>query len=406
MKLILGYSKTGQSVERFLKKHNEDFVIYDDKNPVDLPAYDMVIKSPGVPLSHPLCQGKKVINEFDLFKPKARVIAITGSSGKTTMATLIHAFLEKNNIETALGGNIGTPILDLPELSKNGIYVLEMSSFNLETAPTLPIDIGILLNFMPNHLDRHGTMEDYLKAKMNIFKHARVGVLPSVILSSAKDLLKDEILHAVQNDDPQTILTKIADILHLPHTHIAFVIKEFKPLEHRLEKILEKDNVIYINDSKATTFFSVAYGIEKTKDLGEIHLIMGGLLKEDDPSYLLPFLKNVRQLYIFGADRLKIQKMLCEPSSRSEAQSTENPGSTQPLMDPGSLAFAKSRDDAFKMISENCQIFDTIEDVLKNLKFNPSKKSVVLFSPGGASFDQYKNYIDRGEAFKKYYNFK
>ncbi|USO01951.1 MAG: UDP-N-acetylmuramoyl-L-alanine--D-glutamate ligase [Alphaproteobacteria bacterium] len=370
MKLILGYSKTGESVARFLAKTGEKFVIYDDKNPVDLPEYDIVIKSPGVPLSHPLCAGKKVITDLDLFKPRAKVIALTGSSGKTTLATLIYNFLKANNIETALGGNIGIPVLDLPVLSENGIYILEMSSFQLETEPALEIDIAIFLNFMPNHLDRHETMEKYFQAKMNIFKHAKAGIVSPQVRHGerAAALAKAAAwpsmdhhgaFHAPRDDNPAAILEKVAELLNLSKTHIPSVIKNLEPLEHRLEKIAEKNNVIYINDSKSTTFFSVAYGIDNTKDLGEIHLIMGGLLKENDPSYLLPFLSHVKHLYIFGQDREKIRQLF-------------NTGET----------------------------FETLEDVMTHLKLNPKKKSVVLLSPGGTSFDLYQNYIERGKHFK------
>ena len=271
MKLILGYSTTGASIARFLEKRGEAFIIYDDKNPVmNLPHYDIVIKSPGVPLSHPLCVGKKVINDLDLFAQilpnGARVIGITGSTGKTTLATLIDALFRYNGKEVALGGNIGTPVLDLPILSSEGVYVLEMSSFQLETAPVLPIDLAIITNIVPNHLDRHGTMEAYKLSKMNIFNYAKnrlYGLETLEILDSVVNLFN------LSKESPQVVLS------------------EFKGLEHRLEIVAQRDHVTYVNDSKGTTFYAVGFALERFKNQGDIHLIMGGGIKEHSAAHYL-----------------------------------------------------------------------------------------------------------------------
>lgn len=364
MKLILGYGKTGESIARFFTKKGEikgdDFFIYDDQNPCEIRPYDIVFKSSGVPLTHPLCLNKKVMTELDLFRPKARVIAVTGTSGKTTITTLIYEFLKYNHVEVVIGGNIGTPVLDLPELSKNGIYVLELSSFQLETAPNLPIDIAIWLNLMPNHLDRHETMENYYQAKFNIFKHAK----QAIICEHFQNVPSPTIPFLMAKQNPASILERVAEILNLPKEGIEHVISQFKGIEHRLEVIPTKhEHVTFVNDSKATTFFAVAYAIEKYKDQGDIHLIMGGMLKESDPSYLGPFLKYVSKFYIFGKERQKIQNLL-------------NP---------------------FK----SSEIFETLQDVMAHLKIDFQNKTIVLFSPGGTSYDLYKIYSERGDDFKK-----
>lgn len=346
-KLILGHSATGASVERFLEKRGEDFVIYDDKNPLArLPDYDIVIKSPGVSLTHPLCEGKTVINDLDLFAqilPQgARIIGITGSTGKTTLATLVDALFRYNKREVALGGNIGTPVLDLPVLSKDGVYILEMSSFQLETAPILPIDLAIITNIVPNHLDRHGTMEAYTASKMNILNLAKAHLIES---------------------DTRKILAYIADMFHLPQESINTVLSQFKGLEHRLEIVAQHNNVIYVNDSKGTTFYSVGFAIERFKDQGEIHLIMGGGIKELSAAYLEPFMPFVEKLYIFGKNKAQMAEML------------------SPYKKPYGL-------------------FETLDDVIHSLALNQNKVSIVLLSPGATSYDLYQNYMERGKHFK------
>lgn len=354
--------KTGQSVFNFLKNRNYEVEGYDDASPSDIDhkAFKYVVKSPGVPLSHPFLKGKEVLSEFDFFRPNSPIIAITGTNGKSTMATLVHQLLKLNNIPTALGGNIGVPILDLPFLPTNGYYVLELSSFQLEMKPKFSIDIAIWLNFSFDHIDRHGTMEKYFEAKRNIFSYARYAMVCRT-QDDEKLLPYLKIPHSFVEAKPQAVLKMICKKLHLKPDTVKEVCENFRGLPHRLQNFYQSHNFRFINDSKATNFEATGYALSRMPKGYDVHLILGGRLKNVDISPFLPFISKVRQVYIYG-EACKVLPDVLTPHVP-------------------------------------CKLAESLPDIFSMLNFDKRHKSVLLLSPGGSSYDQYRNFEERGKHF-------
>ena len=343
-----------------------------------------------------------------------KIVGITGSDGKTTTTSLINAILKKARYKTFLGGNIGTPLFTkLPEMEPNDIVVLELSSFQLMNMHISP-DIAIITNITPNHLNIHKDYQKYIDAKKCIFKNQNEkGILilnydnditrecakeanGNVVFFSSKvkldngfivdgniikecnDKVRKHILNTDEvilrgNHNFQNIATALAATKTLVDTDIAVqAIKEFKPVEHRIEFVKEIDGVKWYNDSASSSPTRTISGINAFKE--NIILIAGGYDKNLEYEPLAkPVVDKVSTLILIGQTAEKIYDVVKNESEK------EN-----------------------KKI--NIYMCDTLEQTIEIAKKSAKKGDVVLFSPASASFDMFKNFADRGHKFKDLVN--
>ena len=343
-----------------------------------------------------------------------KIVGVTGSDGKTTTTSLINAILKKAGYKTFLGGNIGTPLFTkLPEMEPNDIVVLELSSFQLMNMHISP-DIAIITNITPNHLNIHKDYQEYIDAKKCIFKNQNEkGILilnydnditrecakeanGNVVFFSSKvkldngfivdgEIIKectDKVRKHILNTDEvilrgnhnfQNIATALAATKTLVDTDIAVqAIKEFKPVEHRIEFVKEIDGVKWYNDSASSSPTRTISGINAFKE--NIILIAGGYDKNLEYEPLAkPVVDKVSTLILIGQTAEKIYDVVKNESEK------EN-----------------------KKI--NIYMCDTLEQTIEIAKKSAKKGDVVLFSPASASFDMFKNFADRGHKFKDLVN--
>ena len=376
---------------------------------------DEVIKSPGIPNTAPMiqkltAQGTHIISEIEFAGryDKARKICITGSNGKTTTTSLIYYLLKQAGLNVGLGGNIGKSYAYQVATEDFDIYVLELSSFQLDNVYDFKADIAIITNITPDHLDRYDhKMENYVKAKFRITRNMNpedcfifcsddeitVNHLNKIVVK-AKQLpfsqkteteqgafVKDDKIviryedsecdmyirelalggkHNVYNSMAAAIAAKVMDI---DNDTIREALSSFKPVEHRLEKVLSVGGVLYINDSKATNVDSAWYALECQSQ--PVVWIVGGTDKGNDYSSLVPLAKE------------KVKAMICMGLDNGKFHSSFE-GVVPEIYD------VTSAHDAVQMASRLAKNGD-----------------VVLLSPCCASFDLFKNYEDRGEQFKE-----
>lgn len=375
---------------------------------------DEVIKSPGIPNSAPLIQkltsqGTHIISEIEFAGryDRARRICITGSNGKTTTTSLIYHLLSQAGLNVGLGGNIGKSYAYQVATSDHDIYVLEISSFQLDNMYDFKADIAIITNITPDHLDRYNhDMEEYVKAKFRITRNMSsedcfifcsddeitINHLNKIVVK-AKQLpftqktevaqgafvKEDKIViryqdsecdmyirelalggrHNVYNSMAAAIAAKVMDI---DNGTIREALSSFQPVEHRLEKVASVGGVLYVNDSKATNVDAAWYALECQKQ--PVVWIVGGTDKGNDYSSLVPLAREkVRAMVCMGVDNHK---------------------------------FHESFDGVVPEIVEAGSAHEAVQLASRLAK----KGDVVLLSPCCASFDLFRNYEDRGEQFK------
>lgn len=347
---------------------------------------DLVVVSPGVPnnalpVQSALDKHIPIISELELAYTmcKAPIIAVTGTSGKTTVTTLIGRMLEKAGFSVIVCGNIGNPFSnEIERINKNSIVVLEVSSFQLERIDKFKPDIAVILNISHNHLDRHADMDEYVSAKKRLFKNQDFN--GKLFLNSKDDILKKLAVSAreqtnvefydkygdlskkydIQNEDFLAAMS-VCSAKGVSIDIMEDVIKKFKGIEHRMEHVGAVDGVEFINDSKATTISSIQWALKSVKN--NVILIMGGRYKGGDFSDLKGLVTEKADLIVsIGEAKLQIKKGL----------------------------------EGVKEIKEA----DTFKDAVL-LAFKRAKKGgVVLLSPGCSSFDMFKSYEERGNVFK------
>jgi UDP-N-acetylmuramoylalanine--D-glutamate ligase len=374
---------------------------------------DQIVVSPGVPVDAPQLaqareQGIPVIGEIELAARflKGRIVAITGSNGKTTTTALTGEVISTGGLESLVGGNIGTPAISLVEESTNDSFVvLEVSSFQLETVQSFHPFIAMVLNITPDHLDRHSTFEAYVDAKARIFENQTgedfavlnaddptcVGLASrtkarKIWFSRAKEVEIGAWLRGGQivfRDDGQereimpvseiklkgahnleNVLAAVcAGILtQIEPARIRRAVQEFKAVEHRLEYVATVRGVDFYNDSKATNVDATIKALESFP--ANIHLILGGKDKGSDYTVLKPLLKErARRVYTIGAAAEKIESHL---------------GGIVEVVRAG-----------------------TLDAAVKRAAASAESGDVVLLAPACASFDQFENYEHRGTAFKQ-----
>jgi UDP-N-acetylmuramoylalanine--D-glutamate ligase len=350
------------------------------------------VVSPGVPLnSHPIVQkcrdaGVPVIGDIELFSlaraslPVHKVVGITGTNGKSTTTALLHHVLQSAGIPTLMGGNIGLPILSQEPLPDGGVYVLELSSFQIDLTYTLDCDVVILTNVTPDHLDRYDSFLDYAASKERLFhmQHAdKVSVIavdddPSRMIASrvhhrlkrvsANDIADQSRWPSLQGPhNAQNAATVIAtcEVLGLSAEQIEAGLQSYPGLAHRMERIGEVGGVLYVNDSKATNATSTAPALAAYP---AIHWILGGLAKANDLDACVPQFGNVRAAYTYGRDGPMLADVLRPHMAVLESENLE-------------------------------------QSVAKAHAAARSGETVIL-SPACASQDQFRDFEERGACFR------
>ena len=360
---------------------------------IDLAGYDGIIVSPGVPLNtHPIAQkaraaGVAVIGDIELFArarsslPPHRVVGITGTNGKSTTTALIHHILQTAGVPSLMGGNIGLPILDRDPLPQGGVYVLELSSYQIDLTFGLDCDIALLTNITPDHLDRYDGFAGYVASKARLFAMQSAGhtaviavddaetcriaaTRPDAIAVRASDIADQSRWPSLQGPhNAQNAACAIAasTALGLSADTIEQGLRTYPGLPHRMERIAEKRGILYVNDSKATNATATAPALAAYP---AIHWILGGVPKTDDLDDCAPFFGHVRAGYTIGQ--------------------------AGPM-------FAAILRAAGKQVTESM----TLEQAVADATFAAAPGEVVMLSPACASFDQFNDYEARGEAFRR-----
>jgi UDP-N-acetylmuramoylalanine--D-glutamate ligase len=412
-----------------IAKAKEAGIVTADLWTLDWSRLTALVLAPGVPLTHPephwsvvLAKnaGVEVIGDIELFcrerralAPHSPFVAITGTNGKSTTTALIAHILRVAGKDVQMGGNIGTAILSLEPPAEHRFHVIECSSYQIDLAPTIDPSVGILINLSPDHLDRHGTMENYAAVKEQLVAKARISLVSVdddisdaigrrlsrrkdryVIPVSAARALQwgyfvrgTQIVSKGNNQAPEQaeVLADLAGVSTLRGRHnaqnaafacgaawhcglspaeIATGLRSFPGLAHRMEQVGRKGAVLFVNDSKATNADSAAQALACFSD---IFWIAGGKAKTGGITTLSGFFPRIRKSYLIG-----------------EAASE----------------FARTLDGhvAFEM---DGTLERAVVAAARDAESSGLKEPVVLLSPACASFDQYRNFEIRGDHFRK-----
>ena len=373
----------------------EDLIVA-DLDEAELSQFDSLVVTPGLPLNrHPIAQrareaGVEIIGDIELFArarpelPPHKVVGITGTNGKSTTTALIHHILKTAGVPTAMGGNIGLPILAQDPLPKGGVYVLELSSYQIDLTQSLDCDVAVLLNITPDHLDRYEDFEDYVASKVRLLdmqtdRHPQV-ISREIqetydqyvarweddhdrVVGIAHDDIADQsdwpALQGPHNGENAAAATATCQFLGLTEDQIEAGLRTYPGLPHRMERVREKDGVLFVNDSKATNPTAAAPALAA---FDSIRWILGGQAKTDDLDECAPHFGHVRSAYTIGEAGELFARLL------SPHMSVKNCGKL---------------DEAVREAARDAKAGDT-----------------VLLSPGCASFDQFRDFEDRGDQFK------
>ena len=373
---------------------------------IDLAGFDGIVVSPGVPLNrHPIAAharaaGVPVIGDIELFAqaraslPQHKVVGITGTNGKSTTTALVHHILKVAGFATTMGGNIGLPILGQAPLPEGGVYVLELSSYQIDLTHSLDCDVAVLLNVTPDHLDRYDGFEAYAASKARLFEMQSA---ESCAVCRAQDWwfgqkaseragggfleVYDDVFHQWQDvpdaigideqarwlslQGPHNLENAEAAIaacfvLGLSANQIRSGLETFTGLPHRMERVAEHNGVLFINDSKATNPASTAPALGAWP---RVHWIVGGLPKSDDLDACAPYFSHVVQAYTIGEAGPRFADLL---EAHMPVQRSEMLG------------------DAVRQAMEAAVPGD-----------------VIMLSPACASFDQFRDFEARGDSFRQ-----
>jgi UDP-N-acetylmuramoylalanine--D-glutamate ligase len=344
-----------------------------------LEGVDLVVKSPGVPAESALVTGARtrgipVWSEVELgyrlLPDGARFIGVTGTNGKTTTTELLGAILRADGRAVEVAGNVGRALTDAAEAAEDGSWlVCELSSFQLEDVHTLACDVAVLLNLEPDHLDRHGTFEAYRDAKLRIFERARAKVVPrgfgidGIDFSADDPLPAEPLILGRHNRENAAAATAAARAAGVADDAIAEALSTFAGVPHRLELVRELRGVRWVNDSKATNTAAARRGVAAYEE--PLRLILGGSLKgEDFTPFARDLPENVRSIYLVGA------------------ASDELAGA----LDAAGRAFVRAGD---------------LPTAVARAAADAEPGDVVLLSPACASYDQFANFEERGDAFRR-----
>ena len=422
---ILGLGISGIATARSLLAAQAEIIAWDDNPkvrenakkyhiPIDhienhnIESFAALILSPGIPLTfpkpHPIVEKAKennvdIIGDTEIFcreitaiNRNIKIIAVTGSNGKSTTVALITHILNHAGIRAQQGGNIGRPVLSLGPPISNGVYVIEFSSFQLELTPSLKPDIAILINISPDHLDRHGGLKNYIEAKKNIFrrqtkkntaiigtddtycknitqdKNIKAKIIPVSYKNNHQIPIKNPALCGKHNRQNIQCAVKTAQIFGVDTRNISDALETFKGLPHRMEVVEKWKNITCINDSKATNADATQYALDAFKN---IYWIAGGKPKKGGIKILIPYFKNVIHAFLIGEAAQEFAHIMKQNNLKYSIDKTLD------------KACGNAIRNAFKNTTEN-------------------QNAIVLLSPACASFDQFDNFEMRGKYFTQY----
>ena len=400
-----------------------------DLNTANWAEIDSLVLAPGVPLTHPTPHwtvsrardnGVEVIGDIEIFArerlalhPQVPFIAITGTNGKSTTTALISHLLRATGRDVQMGGNIGVPILALEPLLPERFYVIEMSSYQIDLTPTLEPTVGILLNVSPDHIDRHGTFENYAQIKARLVQCSQtavVGIDDETVANIARELLAEQrqtVLFSTRTipahgyyheagrlysardgsrgvvahldglstlrglHNAQNIMAAYAALesLGLPASTLDAALRSFPGLEHRMEVIGQRGAVTFINDSKATNADSAAVALASFPS--DIYWICGGRAKQGGIASLVPYFPRITRAYLIGES---------EDAFASQLEHQFN----------GQVDFAR------------CGTLEiAAAAAARDAATSKGIEPVVLLAPACASFDQYASFEARGNHFRE-----
>ena len=368
--LVYGLARSGRSAaERLVDPVLVDRSLGNEEDLSLLEGIDVLVKSPGVPGEASLVtaareRGIPVWSEIELgyrLLPEAKFVGVTGTNGKTTTTELLGTIFRAAGRDVAVAGNVGTP---LTAVHSAEWVVCELSSFQLEDVHELACDVAVLLNLEPDHVDRHGSFEAYRNAKLRIFERSRAQVvprglgLPGIEFAADDELPAEPLIRGAHNRENAAAATAAARAAGIADEHIAAALQTFPGVPHRLELVGERDGVLYVNDSKATNVPAALRALAAYAD-EPVHLILGGLPKGEDFAPLAAAIgANVRSVHLIGEEAPRLAEVISGLQDGTLEQAVAHAAR---LAEPG---------------------------------------DVVLLSPACASFDQFENFEQRGEAFR------
>jgi UDP-N-acetylmuramoylalanine--D-glutamate ligase len=428
---VLGLARSGRATVEALAASGADVLAWDkseeargsvagkvklgDPLTVDLAGYDGIVVSPGVPLNrHPIAAkaslaGVPLVGDIELFAqarpslPPHKVVGITGTNGKSTTTALVHHILETAGVPATMAGNIGYPILGQDPLPAGGVYVLELSSYQIDLTRSLDCDVAVLLNITPDHLDRYDSFQSYVASKRRLFdmqsaSHVAITTDNDLSAQTFNDILKyrsiktawactefNDILAAASVADggayhygdrfasqtewanlqgphnAENAAAAIAATLELgvPLERVAQGLRTYPGLPHRMERVGEREGVLFVNDSKATNPDSAAPALAA---YDAVHWIVGGLAKSDELGPCERHLGHVRAAYTIGEAGPMFARLL-----------------------------------EGKVPVRQCEM---LVEAVQRAADAAAPGEVVLLSPACASFDQFRDYEARGDAFR------
>ncbi len=375
----------------------------------DLSQFDSLVVTPGLPLNrHPIAErarnaGVEIIGDIELFArarpelPSHKVVGITGTNGKSTTTALIHHILNTAGVPTTMGGNIGLPILAQDPLPEGGVYVLELSSYQIDLTQSLDCDVAVLLNITPDHLDRYDSFETYAASKVRLLEMQTAGAAilmiddPEVLklagrrpvsfvewdrdptmrgnrLALSIDSLADYpgersswlALQGPHNAQNALAAISVCEQLGLEWQQIEEGLRTYPGLPHRMERIREKDGVTFVNDSKATNPTATAPALAAFE---RIRWICGGQAKTDNLDECAPHFRHVRKAYTIGEASELFARLLSPHMAVAE--------------------------------------YETLERAVGEAAAEAEPGDTVLLSPACASFDQFRDFEQRGDKFRE-----
>lgn len=466
---VFGLGGSGLAAAKALKMGGALVLAWDDREAgqdaaraADIPVYDLrdenwreisaLVLAPGVPLTHPRphwvvekahAAGVEVIGDTELFfrqkqavqdnapsnrSSGAKVVAITGTNGKSTTTALVAHMLRHAGHKVAMGGNIGKPVLELEPFNGPRFYVIEFSSYQIDLTPSLAPEAAILLNISPDHLDRHGTLQNYARIKGRVFAQleadglAVIGVdddicssisgiltgsYDTVRVSNARELSDgitgiEGVLRVMSGGDARNTLDlgnctalrgrhnwqnaaaafAVGRHFGLSHDDIAAGFASFPGLAHRMEEVGRNHNILYINDSKATNADSASHALSA---FDNIYWIAGGRAKSGGITELAPYFPRVRKAYLVGEAASAFAATLSAPPQPADARHEADAIRPVPHELSGTLEVA-------------------VAQASRDASARPDESAVILLSPACASFDQFRSFEERGDRFRELVN--
>ena len=415
---VYGMGLTGFSVAKTLKRSGADVFCWDDnlktrkkikkinlkteKFWLNKKLIDNIVLSPGIDINHCKIKKylksniKKIITDLDIFfelNKDSKVISITGTNGKSTTCKIIEKILKEAKFKVNTVGNIGEPILSLSKIEKKTIFILEVSSYQLQYSRFFRSNYAAILNISPDHLERHKSMKNYIRTKSRIFfgqkkadysyindnnKYSKYikkifkskklnSKLISVKKSDINFLLKNINNHNFKtkgNLENLAFAYKISKKLKISKRIIIKAINNFKNLPHRQEIVLSSKKILCINDSKATSFDAC---LQSLLNYNRIYWVVGGEPKFGDKFSIKQVKDKIIKAYIIGKN----------------------------------INFFKKKIMNFVPYKISNNLNNALNDIKKDIKINNELKNTILLSPAAASFDQFSNFENRGKFFKK-----